>query len=192
MSTEFWFATPIYGFDFAGDELASIQTQIDSVIAKVIEDKGSSPWGDNVKTTFNFAGVHDIEKYNLSALREKILWAANDYATSIKYPEPDFKLLESWFNFCDNGGFQYDHTHPGYRVSGVYYYASNEEDGRIRFPNPVSEMQFGGFPSDRIPIDAITYKPKTGRILLFPSWLTHRVNVNTTDHTRISIAFNLK
>lgn len=190
MAVEFWFATPIYGCDVSGIELDTIQQEISQAVEQVTSNK--SPWGDSVLTTFDFKGVHDIETYKLNALKDKILWAANDYANSISYPDPDFTLTESWFNFCEEGGFQYDHTHPGFRVSGVYYYQTSGEDGSIRFPNPNSEMQFAGFPSDRIAIDAVSYSPKVGRILLFPSWLTHRVNVNSTDNTRISIAFNLK
>ena len=32
--------------------------------------------------------------------------------------------------------------------------------------------------------------PKTGRCFIFPSWLEHKVDINKTDKTRISIALN--
>ena len=33
---------------------------------------------------------------------------------------------------------------------------------------------------------------KDGTIILFPSMMTHRVEINETDEDRISISFNLK
>ena len=191
MTTEYWFPTPIFGRDITGDTLQVVQDQIGQVINTVHELRSDSPWGDAVTTTFEFNGKNDISIYKLDALKDQIFIAVNEYCDALKYPGPDFKLLESWFNFCDIHGYQYDHTHPKSRISGVYYYASTGEDGSIRFQNPNPIMQFNGFPSDRVGIDAVTYKPKVGRLLLFPSWLTHRVNLNNTDNQRISIAFNL-
>jgi uncharacterized protein (TIGR02466 family) len=192
MPIEPWFSTPLFVYDFNNDRLESIQHEINSAMPEIKKIKGNSPWGDNVKTTFLKTGCNDLITFNLTALQKEINWALVEYCREIRYPDPDFQLVESWVNFLDKGEFQYDHTHPNCRVSGIYYYASNGDDGDIRFQNPNALMQFNGFPSDRIARDGITYKPKVGRLILFPSWLIHRVNINNTDHQRISIAFNFQ
>jgi uncharacterized protein (TIGR02466 family) len=193
MSVEYWFSVPLFVHDFSIEKLDAIQQEIKNSIDSISTDKKTSPWGDSVETTFSKEhSVNDVEHYGLEVLHSAILEAVNSYCNNIKYPDPDFKLTESWFNFYQANDFQYDHTHPHSRLSGVYYYHASEKDGKIRFQNPNPYMQFGGFPSDRIPIDAVTYKPKTGRIILFPSWLVHRVNINETTGERISVAFNLQ
>ena len=37
---------------------------------------------------------------------------------------------------------------------------------------------------------AMVIPPVTGDLLIFPSWLLHRVNMSQSDEDRISIAFN--
>ena len=37
----------------------------------------------------------------------------------------------------------------------------------------------------------MSYPPKEGRLVLFPSWVSHGVRENHTDEDRISISFNL-
>ena len=188
---EYWFPTPVFCHDFTGSILKRIQDEIHINLDYITKDKKNSPWGDTVKTTFDNNLVNDVETYQLLELKNALFWAVDQYVTEIKYPEADFQLIESWFNFCEKNGFQYDHTHPRCRISGVYYYQTNTEDGKLRFENPNPIMQFNGFPSDRLPISSVNYTPKIGRMVLFPSWLTHRVNVNYTNHERISITFNL-
>jgi len=193
MAVEHWFSVPLFVHDFANEQLDSIQQEIKNSINNISFDKKTSPWGDSVETTFSKDhSVNDIEQYGLQALHSTILSVVDSYCNEINYPKPDFILTESWFNFYQTNDFQYDHTHPQNRISGVYYYQATENDGKIRFQNPNPFMQFGGFPGDRIPIEALSYKPKTGRIILFPSWLSHRVNINNTVGERISIAFNLR
>ena len=190
MSLEAWFSTPLFVYNFEGARLDAIQQEVTTAMPGILATKNDSPWGDNVKTTFVHDGCNDVETFNLHTLKKELFWAVTEYANAIQYPNPDFKLIESWVNFLNNGEFQYDHTHPNCRVSGVYYYDTNGEDGEIRFTNPNPIMQFNGFPSDRMPRSSITYKPKVGRMILFPSWLTHRVNINNTTNQRVSITFN--
>jgi uncharacterized protein (TIGR02466 family) len=186
------FFTPIFAHQFSGVVLDKIQTEIFNALPAIRSKEGDSPWGDAVTTTFNFNRINDIDTYNLSILKDAIGWAIKEYAKELNYTNPIFKMSESWVNFCNSGGFQYDHSHPRTRISGVYYYQTNTEDGKIRFQNPNPNVNFSLFPADGTNIDAVSYRPAVGRLLLFPSWLTHRVNLNTTEHERISIAFNLE
>jgi uncharacterized protein (TIGR02466 family) len=43
----------------------------------------------------------------------------------------------------------------------------------------------------RLTVNAADVESKSGRIVLFPSWLRHNVPANNGDTDRISIAFNL-
>ena len=35
-----------------------------------------------------------------------------------------------------------------------------------------------------------SYEPIAGRLIMFPAWLTHCVDPNQSDDTRISVSFN--
>ena len=191
MPLENWFPTPIFVHDFEDAELSEIQSEISSVLPTVKTCYQESPWGDSVETTFDFAGTNDVARFNMNLFLSKINCTVEQYVNSIRYQGPALVLNESWFNFSKTNGFQFDHTHAGSRISGVYYYQTSDKDGSIRFQNPNPFVHFRGFPADGVPNESISYKSKNGRIILFPSWLTHRVNRNLTTNERISISFNL-
>jgi uncharacterized protein (TIGR02466 family) len=187
------FFTPVFVHKFQGEILDNIQTEIEKQLPEIRKNQQASPWGDAVTTTFNFdATVNDIENYKLDMLKNMIFWSIKEYFKSLEYPFESIKISESWVNICNKHGFQFDHTHPRSKISGVYYYSTTGSDGGLRFQNPNPMMHYNGFPSDSNSVSAVTYKPSVGQLLLFPSWLTHRVNLNTTDSERISIAFNLE
>jgi ectoine hydroxylase-related dioxygenase (phytanoyl-CoA dioxygenase family) len=39
---------------------------------------------------------------------------------------------------------------------------------------------------------AIAYEPQSSKLILFPGWLPHGVERNTTEEDRVSVSFNVK
>jgi len=112
--------------------------------------------------------------------------------------------MNAWANVNGTGHGNEFHTHPGSFWSGTYYV----DDGGIgEDPGLGGEFEIqdprGGAPAMYAPRLAInapgglamgsseTIPPKAGRILMFPSWLSHAVRPYTGTRQRISIAFNL-
>ena len=190
---ENWWSTPIYTHDFESPELDLIQAEIAQALPNIELDFKQSIDSTPVWTTFRFGqhNVNDIERFKLDQFRKGIGRAVGSFVRQLNYQGPHLRLVGSWTTRYEKGGLHFDHIHPYTRLSGVYYYKTNGHDGNIRFQNPNTHMCFGGFPADGISMEHANYAPRVGRIILFPSWLTHRVDVNTTDNTRISIAFNL-
>ena len=93
------------------------------------------------------------------------------------------------------------HVHPHSYISGVYYVKCNpEEHSGIRFSTPlkVKGAMWGDNiePTKNQGVNYFTasswlYRPETGKVILFPSWLEHSVGENKTDDIRVSIAFNI-
>lgn len=102
---------------------------------------------------------------------------------------PPFEL-ESWVNVNDRGGFNFQHSHYG-MISGVFYLRVPEGSGNIVFrdPRPGVEASYLKGPGINSFQD-FPIKPQAGMLLLFPSWLHHRVEPHENDIPRISIAFN--
>ena len=108
--------------------------------------------------------------------------------------ELDIYITQSWINVNKPGEFHHNHFHTNSIISGVFY-VSTEEDDRIIFEHPNIRLK-----------QLIKFEPKefnlwnssnwffpsiTNELILFPSWLMHKVESNekaTTD--RISISFN--
>lgn len=190
-----WFPTPVWVHQFTGEELNQIQSEISSKIDKIKNNDLSNPWGDTVKTSFKYirdglSECNDLLTYDLTYVKSKFMEQVKLFCNSVKYKlESDIK--ESWFNFSGPGNFQFDHKHGSFNISGCYYYKTNNNDGNITFANPNSIIfRREIFPSlyCKEQHDVV---PNEGLLLLFPGWLTHRVNVNNTGDDRISLTFNI-
>lgn len=186
------FATPIFVKDFEGETLAQIQDQIKGKITLIDAAMKEAPWGGATRSTWTPGHCHAIENLGLEKMALGIIDAGVEYLGQIGYDGPDLRMASSWFNWISKGGFQFDHVHPGTRISGVYYYQTNEEDGDLRFTSPLPHMQMGMWPYDSMIMPEQHITPKVGRMVLWPSWLSHRVEPNLTDHDRISLSFTLK
>lgn len=188
------FPIPFFYEDVSGEEFNLIQNEISNGLPRVLNSDLDNPWGDTVKTTFKYKDqpTNDaIKHYGLAHLARKISSYKNIFCMTFDYDPNKFDTYLSWFNFSSPGNFQFDHMHDGADISGVYYYKTNGKDGNIIFTNPNGYMLSTLFPNSSSN-KTLTITPKEGKLILFPSWLMHRVEVNNTKDTRISIAFNIK
>ena len=104
-------------------------------------------------------------------------------------------ITEAWININGKGHFNYSHDHPGSLFSAVYYVKGGADKGELEFKTPIaahtytiSNEMVGGF--NAFTGHAMVIPPVTGDLLIFPSWLLHRVNMSQSEEERISIAFN--
>jgi uncharacterized protein (TIGR02466 family) len=192
MPTHNLFAAPIYIKDFEGAELDELQNAIAGALDRLtlhVEDTRHQ-----LRTTFDIVdGVNDIRRSNLEPLAWGIWGAMKAWFTDLELDPIELEIRESWFNHYKNGEFMFDHEHPNSIVSGVYYYAVPEDSGGdlwFRSPNPL--MHHRVWPQTGNPdYQQFQVKPQVGRLVLFPSWLTHSVMPTTGDEEKISISFNL-
>ena len=112
------------------------------------------------------------------------------------------KVTSMWSIINPPGNGNRAHVHPGSLWSGVYYVQAPENGGKIEFidPRTVLIMNQPKYEAKRKrPRDCwtkVNYKPVAGRMVLFPGWLYHGVDLNTSKETgpagdRVIIAFNI-
>lgn len=114
----------------------------------------------------------------------------------------DWKL-QAWANINRNGASNNVHYHPGAYWSGTFYVDDGGINGEENFGGAIEFLDpRGGMPMMYAPavkpkfapcLSAGLFEriyPKTGMLIMFPSWLQHGVMPYTGGGTRISIAFN--
>ena len=160
-------------------------------IRKIIDKEGM------YKNTGNSSSNNsDIFNGKLKKIKQFCEEQLNIYVKKVINPkeELDFYITQSWLNISKPGEFHHNHSHSNSIISGVFY-ISTEESDNITFIDPnyrikelisFEEKEYNPFNSTTWFFPSIT-----NELLLFPSWLSHKVDVNEKASTnRISISFN--
>lgn len=88
-----------------------------------------------------------------------------------------------WASIQGNGTSHQSHHHLGSSVSGVLYLKVPLGSGSIVFEDPRGTLP----PFGR----TLRVQPEEGDLIIFPSWLSHRVSPSVTPAPRISLSFNV-
>jgi uncharacterized protein (TIGR02466 family) len=109
---------------------------------------------------------------------------------------PDIALF-GWANLFTRGVYFNPHTHSDAAWSGVYYVDAGESGGdaggvlMLGDPRAGAGMVMGA--SNRFDsASSVQITPRTGELLIFPSWLLHWVTPYQSDAPRISVSFNAR
>src|SRR5210317_452256 len=138
-----------------------------------------------------------IKSEQAEEVKEAIALAVVDICNSLPYKKSVKVIMDNgWANVnrfkdCNNS-----HEHPHCIWSCVYYVQADDDSGNITFlDTKVKRTMY----NDEIylenltnPASTFTYQcvPQTGKLIVFPSYLTHRVEPNLTVNPRISISCN--
>ena len=120
------------------------------------------------------------------------------YLKEITNKKIEIELVKSWVSFTDKYGFNTPHDHSDNIVIGVYYINVPEFSGDLLLHDPrgahsfISQFELNA--SGQLVSGRSYYrvKPKTGSLVLFPSYIVHSVEPNMSDETRRSLAINFR
>ena len=107
-------------------------------------------------------------------------------------------LSAAWLNINNQSGFNVPHIHLGACLSGTYYLKGAESgaNGDIVFRNPWIidyHIPEGSIEQNtNVTLGSYSFTPEAGKLIMFPSWLEHYVETNTTNIDRISLSFDTK
>ena len=116
------------------------------------------------------------------------------YWNQLHYTE-DFEpyIVNCWATRSTNGASWGSHAHPPFPLAGVFYVNASPEQGNIVFESPL-EILLGCQPIKDIgtcPFFEHTEDAISGKLLLFPGWLKHKVQSNPTDNPRVIFGFDI-
>jgi uncharacterized protein (TIGR02466 family) len=143
---------------------------------------------ENLNTTYHT--YHDIlSEIKLIDLRNEINNAIREFAAA-HGTKIENASIHSWINYFEPGNYEERHDHYGNIISGVYYVQAMPNTGNFEYYEPAKQKCMWNALYTNIR-NVSEVQPKTGKMILFPSYLEHCVKRNVSSSTRISIAFNI-
>jgi uncharacterized protein (TIGR02466 family) len=182
------FPTSIYISDLKDQNLNKDLEE--NILAWANKDKGITR--TNIKGWHSTSNMQDKIEYkklvNLLYEAQKIIYEQEHLAS-------EAFLGNMWANINPPGAMNRAHQHPNSLWSGVYYIKAPKNSGLLRIDDPRAAASMNrprmkeGTPPSRLWRE-VSYEPAPGKLIMFPSWLTHSVDPNESDDIRISVSFN--
>jgi uncharacterized protein (TIGR02466 family) len=149
-----------------------------------------------IKNDYNLTSIDNyiLKNNELNTLHDDLIKIVKDYFIKIIETKNNITpyITQSWLNYTNKGEKHHSHTHPNSLVSGVLYINANKNLDSIKFERKkhnqieLETLNYNLF-------NAITwsFEVESLDVILFPSHLTHRVDIKEGDNQRISLAFNV-
>ena len=151
----------------------------------------------NVKGWHSHTSMHELSEYKKLV---SLLYEAQQTIYDQEHLASEPIIGNMWANVNPPGGMNRAHMHPNSLWSGVYYIKAPKNCGDLKIDDPRAaasmcrpRMRERYNPPETAPTRLwreTHYKPKAGRLIMFPSWLVHCVDPNDSNDIRISVSFN--
>lgn len=176
-----WWVTPVWEIQTGFD--SNFNNELLVEISKCVPP--SNPYAFN---------IWDYKTPCITALKEKILSSAIQNAS--EYFPPFFKfvptLTRGWVNRQSPGQSLSLHDHGGTLLACSYYIKSPKNCGDLLMVDPRGGVNWEWLREGNV--SGIKYKrvvPEEGKLILFPAYVMHMVEINRSEQTRISLATNI-
>lgn len=191
------FPTPIWRFEFSDFEPVNdaIRKQLAALDWRKLDQENAQSFGalhsfkeDRFIPIEDFPSVRIVLEYFLSA--------CNEIARERKWDlrESQLTLGNFWVHATAPGEVTQSHTHKPAVLSGVYYVDKPEQSGDLVFVdvNQFHDYEPKSLPGEVDPISTpqVIVGAGEGTMIVFPSWLPHKVPKNLSSQDRVSISFN--
>lgn len=136
--------------------------------------------------------LHELEAFgDLVACIDK---AAKRVLRFLRIAYDAFQITGCWANVLAKGATHRIHSHPNNFLSGVYYVRTHPGADTVNFHDPRNQTGIIRPPVVELTAentDQVVVRVENGMLLLFPSYLQHSVDANSSEEERISISFNI-
>lgn len=127
-----------------------------------------------------------------SSTRPFLSWASNRITQVWQhwgFPDDNFIVGASWANRHPKGAWTNEHQHRSTPLVVVLYLDQPEGGGNLEIADPLFyHWNYSKKPTTdtwrEIPV-------QTGDVVIFPGWINHRTQKNTSDQDRLVISFNI-
>lgn len=174
------FAQPVGFFDL-GREL----TEEEKFFLMELEQR---PNMGNRTSTNNFVLKNPV----LTSLRSWMEDCVAEYFKATVNPKHDvtLRVTQSWVNYSEPGQYHHKHAHPNSFISGVFYIQTNPNDKIYFYRDGWQQIKFPPSEWNAWNSESWWFEALQGRLVLFPSSLTHMVPTVEGENVRVSLSFN--
>jgi uncharacterized protein (TIGR02466 family) len=178
------FAVPVY--------ITKLARKFTNQEHKFIEKSKLMVYKNEGNVTSNDTNILDAKPF--INLKKDLYEIVKDYFDKIVSPANDITpyITQSWLNYTEQNQYHHIHSHPNSLVSGVLYINADKNNDSIKFYNKNYETikpdvkEYNVYNSS-----SYWFSVETLQVFLFPSSLTHSVDIKRGTNTRISLAFNV-
>jgi uncharacterized protein (TIGR02466 family) len=188
------FPEPIFKYKL--ENFKDLNTQLSEYIYKLynqdkegVERSNKGGWHSknfiiNDKKSIQHKFAITVQKYILDSF-QNLGWKTKDQNIQIK---------EMWAIINKKEDFNVLHTHPNCYLSAAYYVKASKNCGRFQVENPNIAKRYA-YPEiakqNELNVEVAGIDISEGDLLIFPSYLPHKVRKNESDEDRIVISFNV-
>ena len=181
-----------------GDVYITDENLLNGLVDEIYAEMERDPVGTQISNRGGWQSAPNEEIGPMTqSLRELLIPTIQNYyrsCYSTKSAE-SLRVTGIWANVNPKLTYNTQHIHPGAQVSGVLYIKVPDNPARIDFHSPTKDTKMAVTGEEtqgdtKYNYDSYWFGPSVGRLLLFPSYLAHSVDISESDGDRISIAFN--
>tara|TARA_Y200000002_G_C22624279_1_gene639573 strand:- start:55 stop:654 length:600 start_codon:yes stop_codon:yes gene_type:complete len=161
------------------------------IVNAFLNDCDMDTWPEDIgKGTTSSRQVENLLHINeFEDIRKAIEERLDEYCDDVGLERVD--IGKAWINDQAQEGYVASHRHELSIVSGAYYPIVEEGSASIVFDSPIKTPRMAEIHNKATDYtaDKMEFEPKSGMLILFPSWLYHYSLPNKTDK-RVTISFN--
>lgn len=187
MNVQILWPTPLFTHDFTESQLDAWRTRAKTMLLpdeQLLNRYGHRPW-----CTTDLLHEDPVWADMASAIMD----IAHQALDSMAILREDAYITTMWINAQYQQSNHTAHTHPNSILSGCLYLQAPKHSQHIRFFDP--RPQTGVMCLRRAIVeDHVAVNPVEGRVLMWPSWLLHSTESNSSHQLaepRISVGFNV-
>ena len=188
------FTEPVFKYKF--NEFEELNKELSEYIYKLQENdkegvKRSNKGGWHSQN-FQLTDTNSIQYKFGVKLQEYIINAFQNLGWKVE--NKNIRISEIWAIINKNDDFNVLHTHPNCYLSSAYYVKAKKNCGKFEIENPNIAKRYS-FPEiaviNELNLEVASIDVTEGDLLLFPSYLPHKVSRNESGEDRIVISFNV-
>ena len=150
-----------------------------------------SDYGDSKSYSSESFKILDTQRLLKKTLNNYVVHFKNDV---LGYTNTKLSITSSWVTKTEPGGYSELHDHKNSWYSGVLYFDDIDDCGNLCITDDSKSYLLNNPPEENSSIrnaETFIFAPKKNNLVLFPSYLKHRVTKNNSDQDRYSLAFNI-
>lgn len=183
------FPTLVWRIELTPQLREAINSKILTALARMRRDLPPLAAGQGWQS---MQSLHEIEECR--ELFACVRRAAAGILRFLQIDYPEFEVTACWATVLSRGAEHKAHYHPNNFLSGVYYLRTQPGADTINFHDPRNQTGIIRPPVVALTsenTDQVVVRVSEGTLLIFPSYLRHSVNANSSEDERISISFNI-